>query len=42
MVGFVAYPKANRKACKSFDDFDISYKAKPGGVPHFPARRQGR
>ena len=41
MVGFVAYPKANRKACKSFDDFDISYKAKPGGVPHFPARRQG-
>ena len=35
MVGFVAYPKANRKACKSFDDFDISYKAKPGAFPTF-------
>ena len=35
MVGIVAYPKANRKACKSFDDFDISYKAKPGAFPTF-------
>jgi hypothetical protein len=35
MVGVVAYPKANRKACKSFDDFDISYKAKPGPFPTF-------
>ncbi|KAG0457703.1 hypothetical protein HPP92_022583 [Vanilla planifolia] len=35
MVGFVAYPKANRKACKSFDEFDISYKSKPGGFPTF-------
>ena len=35
MVGFVAYPKANRKTCKSFDDFDISYKAKPGAFPTF-------
>ncbi|XP_022684904.1 vacuolar-sorting receptor 1 [Setaria italica] len=35
MVGFVAYPKANKKACKSFDDFDISYKAKPGAFPTF-------
>ncbi|CAL4911935.1 unnamed protein product [Urochloa decumbens] len=35
MVGFVAYPKANKKACKSFDDFDISYKAKPGSFPTF-------
>jgi len=33
MVGVVAYPKANRKACKSFDDFDISFKSKPGGFP---------
>uniref|UniRef100_A0A0E0BN06 Uncharacterized protein n=1 Tax=Oryza glumipatula TaxID=40148 RepID=A0A0E0BN06_9ORYZ len=35
MVGVVAYPKANKKACKSFDDFDISYKAKPGSLPTF-------
>uniref|UniRef100_A0ACD5X3J7 Uncharacterized protein n=1 Tax=Avena sativa TaxID=4498 RepID=A0ACD5X3J7_AVESA len=35
MVGVVAYPKANRKACKEFDDFDISYKAKPGALPTF-------
>ncbi|KAM0854372.1 hypothetical protein ACQ4PT_050469 [Festuca glaucescens] len=35
MVGVVAYPKANRKACKSFDGFDISYKAKPGSFPTF-------
>jgi hypothetical protein len=35
MVGVVAYPKANRKACKGFDDFDISYKAKPGALPTF-------
>ncbi|KAH0461270.1 hypothetical protein IEQ34_008845 [Dendrobium chrysotoxum] len=35
MVGFVAYPKSNRKACKSFDEFDISYKSKPGGFPTF-------
>jgi hypothetical protein len=35
MVGVVAYPKANRKACKGFDGFDISYKAKPGALPVF-------
>lgn len=35
MVGLVAYPKSNRKACKSFDEFDISYKSKPGGFPTF-------
>jgi hypothetical protein len=35
MVGFVAYPKANKKACKDFDDFDISYKSKPGAFPTF-------
>ncbi|KAJ0985414.1 hypothetical protein J5N97_003770 [Dioscorea zingiberensis] len=35
MVGVVAYPKANRKACKSFNEFDISYKSKPGGLPVF-------
>ncbi|GJN07158.1 hypothetical protein PR202_ga24962 [Eleusine coracana subsp. coracana] len=35
MVGFVAYPKANKKACKDFGDFDISYKSKPGAFPTF-------
>jgi hypothetical protein len=35
MVGFVAYPKANKKACKSFDDFDVSYRSKPGAFPTF-------
>ncbi|PKA51851.1 Vacuolar-sorting receptor 1 [Apostasia shenzhenica] len=35
MVGFVAYPKANRKACKGFDEFGISFKSKPGGFPAF-------
>ncbi|XP_008792241.1 vacuolar-sorting receptor 1-like [Phoenix dactylifera] len=35
MVGIVVYPKANRKACQSFDDFDISFKPKPGGFPTF-------
>uniref|UniRef100_J3NAT9 EGF-like calcium-binding domain-containing protein n=1 Tax=Oryza brachyantha TaxID=4533 RepID=J3NAT9_ORYBR len=35
MVGVVTYPKANKKACKSFDDFDISYKPKPGSLPTF-------
>lgn len=35
MVGIVTYPKANRKACKSFDEFDISFKTKPGGLPIF-------
>ncbi|XP_072974967.1 vacuolar-sorting receptor 1-like isoform X2 [Typha angustifolia] len=35
MVGVVAYPKSNRKACKSFDEFDISFKSKPGWLPTF-------
>ncbi|KAJ6826871.1 vacuolar-sorting receptor 1-like [Iris pallida] len=35
MVGIVVYPKSNKKACKSFDEFDISYKSKPGGFPTF-------
>lgn len=35
MVGTVVYPKANQKACKSFDDFDVSFKSKPGGMPIF-------
>ncbi|RWW03597.1 hypothetical protein GW17_00033236 [Ensete ventricosum] len=35
MVGIVAYPKDNQKACKGFRDFDISFKSKPGGFPTF-------
>ncbi|XP_039033947.1 vacuolar-sorting receptor 1-like isoform X1 [Hibiscus syriacus] len=35
LVGTVVYPKANQGACKSFDDFDISFKSKPGGLPTF-------
>ncbi|KAJ6803544.1 vacuolar-sorting receptor 1-like [Iris pallida] len=35
MVGIVVYPKTNKKACKSFDEFDISLKSKPGGFPTF-------
>ncbi|KAK1265386.1 Vacuolar-sorting receptor 1 [Acorus gramineus] len=35
MVGVVVYPKANVKACKEFDEFGISFKSKPGGLPTF-------
>jgi hypothetical protein len=41
MVGIVAYPKANQKACKSFDDVDISFKRKPGGLPTFVLADRG-
>ncbi|KAL0412627.1 UNVERIFIED_CONTAM: Vacuolar-sorting receptor 3 [Sesamum radiatum] len=35
MAGIVVYPKDNRKGCKNFDDFGISFKAKPGAMPNF-------
>ncbi|KAK4491149.1 hypothetical protein RD792_001873 [Penstemon davidsonii] len=35
MAGTVVYPKDNRKGCKSFDDFGISFKAKAGALPNF-------
>ncbi|KAF2320916.1 hypothetical protein GH714_031844 [Hevea brasiliensis] len=35
MAGAVAYPKDNRKGCKEFDDFGISFKSKPGALPTF-------
>ncbi|XP_057971054.1 vacuolar-sorting receptor 1-like isoform X1 [Malania oleifera] len=35
MVGTALYPKANQKACKNFEDVDISLKSKPGGLPVF-------
>lgn len=35
MVGTVVYPKANQKSCKPFEDVDISFKSRPGGLPKF-------
>ncbi|OVA06073.1 EGF-like calcium-binding domain [Macleaya cordata] len=35
LVGTVVYPKANQKACKGFNEVDISFKSKPGGLPTF-------
>lgn len=35
MAGTVVYPKDNKKGCKSFDDFGISFKSKPGSLPTF-------
>lgn len=35
LVGTVIYPKSNQKACKSFEDFGVSFKTKPGGLPYF-------
>nr|KJB12291.1 hypothetical protein B456_002G010300 [Gossypium raimondii] len=35
MAGVVVYPKENQKACKSFGDFGISFKSKPGSLPTF-------
>ncbi|XP_022874138.1 vacuolar-sorting receptor 1-like isoform X2 [Olea europaea var. sylvestris] len=41
MVGTVLYPKANQKACKSFEDVEISFKIKPGGMPIFVLADRG-
>lgn len=35
MAGAVTYPKENRKGCREFGDFGISFKAKPGALPNF-------
>lgn len=35
MLGLVVYPKTNKKACKGFDEFDISFKSKAGELPTF-------
>lgn len=35
MAGAVTYPKENRKGCREFGDFRISFKAKPGALPNF-------
>lgn len=41
LVGTVLYPQANQKACKSFDEFDVSFKPKPGGLPVFVLADRG-
>ncbi|KAL5167799.1 Vacuolar-sorting receptor 1 [Glycine soja] len=33
MAGNVLYPKDNKKGCKEFDDFGISFKSSPGALP---------
>ncbi|XP_022721878.1 vacuolar-sorting receptor 1-like isoform X2 [Durio zibethinus] len=33
LFGTVVYPKANQRGCMIFDDFDISFISKPGGLP---------
>ncbi|XP_073045597.1 vacuolar-sorting receptor 3-like [Primulina eburnea] len=35
MAGTVVYPKDNKKGCKIFDDFGVSFKTKPGALPNF-------
>lgn len=35
MTGAVVYPKDNRKGCKGFDGFGISFSSKPGSLPTF-------
>jgi len=35
MAGTVVYPKDNRKGCKEFTVYDISFKKKPGALPTF-------
>lgn len=35
LAGIVVHPKANRKACKSFEEFDVSFKPKSGAFPTF-------
>ncbi|KAJ6381556.1 hypothetical protein OIU77_030272 [Salix suchowensis] len=41
LVGTVVYPKANQKACKGFDEVDISFKSRPGGLPTFVLADRG-
>ncbi|KAL5547385.1 hypothetical protein UlMin_007072 [Ulmus minor] len=35
MAGNVLYPKDNRKGCKEFSEFGISFQSKPGALPTF-------
>ncbi|GMJ12807.1 vaculolar sorting receptor 3, VACUOLAR SORTING RECEPTOR 3, binding protein of 80 kDa 2;2 [Hibiscus trionum] len=35
LAGVVVYPKENRKGCKSFHDYGISFRSKSGALPNF-------
>ncbi|KAF3781160.1 Vacuolar-sorting receptor 3 [Nymphaea thermarum] len=35
MAGTVLYPMEDSKACKGFDEFELSFKSKPGALPNF-------
>ncbi|KAK8562829.1 hypothetical protein V6N12_010895 [Hibiscus sabdariffa] len=35
LAGVVVYPKDNRKGCKSFHDYGISFRSKSGALPNF-------
>uniref|UniRef100_A0A6N2LVD3 EGF-like calcium-binding domain-containing protein n=1 Tax=Salix viminalis TaxID=40686 RepID=A0A6N2LVD3_SALVM len=35
MAGAVVYPKDNKKGCKEFEGFGISFQSKPGALPTF-------
>ncbi|KAG2329157.1 hypothetical protein Bca52824_000337 [Brassica carinata] len=35
LVGTVVYPNSNQKACKSYSDFDVSFKSRAGHLPTF-------
>ncbi|KAK8616302.1 hypothetical protein V6N13_017856 [Hibiscus sabdariffa] len=35
LAGVLVYPKENRKGCKNFHDFGVSFKSKPGALPTF-------
>jgi hypothetical protein len=35
MAGAVVYPKDNKKGCKEFEEFRISFQSKPGALPTF-------
>lgn len=41
MAGVVVYPKDNKKGCKVFDEFGISFKAKTGALPTFVVLDRG-
>ncbi|KAL5544414.1 hypothetical protein UlMin_008198 [Ulmus minor] len=42
MAGNVLYPKDNRKGCKEFSEFGISFQSKPGAPPTFVLVDRGK
>lgn len=41
MAGAVVYPKENKKGCKEFSDFGVSFQSKPGALPTFALLDRG-